>query len=339
MSNFPGGSKSRVNRAGDNVRKGVADAYDLRCIEEWRGAHRDVLNTFQASLRARTKYQDIIVAQRHKRRNTIIDKLQRIPKMELSRMDDIAGCRLIFNDLEEVYKFRQRFHGARFKHTRKNEVDKYDYIKKPKSTGYRGIHDVYSYNVTSSNSDKYKGLLIEIQYRTMVQHAWATAVEVVGFITENRPKFQQGDERYLDCMSYASEILARGEENCTGPYPDLSNIDLLQRFDELDDDLKLIQALTGLNTSESKTTKKNGNMILLFEPSGDLKVRSYRDTPSALDDLFRLENERPDLDIVLVKADSSKEIRTAFQNYFSDAKDFVRMLTQARSRLLSWPSR
>lgn len=47
-SSFPGGSKSRVNRAGENVRNGVATNEDLAVIEEWRAAHRKVLNTFQA---------------------------------------------------------------------------------------------------------------------------------------------------------------------------------------------------------------------------------------------------------------------------------------------------
>jgi putative GTP pyrophosphokinase len=90
-SAFPGGSKSRVNQAGNNVRLNQANPDDLRAIEEWRAAHRAVLNTFQSSLRNRTKNKNIIVAQRHKRRNTIFNKLTRLPKMELSRMDDIAG--------------------------------------------------------------------------------------------------------------------------------------------------------------------------------------------------------------------------------------------------------
>ncbi|WP_233279541.1 nucleotidyltransferase family protein [Acidihalobacter yilgarnensis] len=128
MSEFPGGSKSRVNRAGANVRAGVETPDDLRSIEEWRAAHRAVLNTFQASLRARTRDQSIVVAQRHKRRNTIFNKLRRLPKMELSRMDDIAGCRLIFESLDDLYRFRKQFHKAKFKHKRKNEIDKYDYI-------------------------------------------------------------------------------------------------------------------------------------------------------------------------------------------------------------------
>ena len=65
---------------------------------EWRAAPRPVLNTFQAILRNRTRGQDIIAAQRHKRRRTSFGKLERFPGMQLSPMDDVAGCRLIFQD-------------------------------------------------------------------------------------------------------------------------------------------------------------------------------------------------------------------------------------------------
>ena len=41
-------------------------------------------------------------------------------------MDDIAGCRLIFNSVDELYAFREKVHAAGFKHKRRNEVDKYD---------------------------------------------------------------------------------------------------------------------------------------------------------------------------------------------------------------------
>lgn len=139
---FPGGSKSRVNRAGENVRDGTATPDDLHVIDEWRAAHRAVLNTFQAILRFRTRGKRITVAQRHKRKRTIFDKLQRLPRMQLSRMDDVAGCRLIFETVRDLYAFRSEFHRARFNHKRRNELDRYDYIKGPKITGYRGVHDV-----------------------------------------------------------------------------------------------------------------------------------------------------------------------------------------------------
>jgi len=88
---FSGGSKSRVNKAGVNVRNNTATPEDLHVIDDWRSAHRAVLNTFQASLRNRTRGINIVVAQRHKRKSTIIDKLDRFPDMQLARMDDVAG--------------------------------------------------------------------------------------------------------------------------------------------------------------------------------------------------------------------------------------------------------
>jgi hypothetical protein len=45
--------------------------------------------------------------------------------------------------------------------------------------------------------------------------------------------------------------------------------------------------------------------------------------------LFDLEEQRPGTDVVLVRAETSEEIRLAFKNYFSDATDFVRMVNEA----------
>ncbi|OGQ59729.1 MAG: hypothetical protein A3J24_08745 [Deltaproteobacteria bacterium RIFCSPLOWO2_02_FULL_53_8] len=244
-------------------------------------------------------------------------------------MDDVAGCRLIFGTVGELYKFRDEFHKARFKHKRKNETDKYDYIKRSKSTGYRGIHDIYSYDVNSKNGDRYRGLLVEIQYRTLVQHAWATAVEVIGFITENQPKFQQGDKRYEHCMALASEILSRAHEGATGPFPEKSNEEILAEFSALDGEIHLLRILIGLNSSEAKSSDGK-NSILIFKEDGSLEIKNFKDATDALKELFRLEKEFPSLDIVLVKADTNEEVRIAFKNYFSDAKDFLRLLTDAQ---------
>lgn len=322
---YPGGSKKRVTRAGDAIRSGIATADDIAVIEEWRAAHRGVLNTFQAILRTRTRGQKITVAQRHKRRNTIFNKLQRLPGMQLARMDDVAGCRLIFKNIKELEEFRTKFHKARFNHKLRNDLEKYNYINKPKSTGYRGIHDVYEYNVRSEAGKDLAGLYIEIQYRTLVQHAWATAVEVIGFITESQPKFQKGDNRYSTAMALASEILARAHEERTGPLPDISDIELITSFLSIDKELALIQTLGGLTQAKTDISDKR-NTILNFSEDGSLEVKSFRDATDALRALFELEKKFPSNDIVLVRADSSDEVRLAFKNYFSDAKEFVRLI-------------
>lgn len=322
---YPGGSKKRVTRAGDAIRSNTATTDDMDVIYEWRAAHRSVLNTFQAILRNRTKGKNITVAQRHKRQNTIFNKLRRFPSMQLARMDDVAGCRLIFRTINELEIFRTDFHKARFNHKLRNNIDKYNYINSPKPTGYRGIHDVYEYNVRSAAGKYLAGLYIEIQYRTLIQHAWATAVEVIGFITESQPKFQQGDNRYATAMSLASEILARAHENRTGPYPELSNENLVHKFLEIDKELLLVQTLSGLSQAKTHISEKR-NTILIFSEDGSLETKSYRDATDALRALFELEKKHPTNDIVLVRADSSDEVRLAFRNYFNDADEFVRLI-------------
>lgn len=331
-ANYPGGSRSRVNRAGDYVREGNPSVDDLVVIDEWRAAHRAVLNTFQAILRTRTRATGVTVAQRHKRKRTIFDKLTRFPGMRLSRMDDVAGCRLIFKNVGALVSFRNEFHKARFNHKRCNEIDKYDYIKRPKPTGYRGIHDVYVYDVKSEVGKHLAGLYVEIQYRTLVQHAWATAVEVIGFITESQPKFERGDKRYEIAMSFASEILARAHEGLKGPHPMLEDRDVVKRFLDLDKELSLLDMLRGLNAAD-KTVSQNRNAILLFSGQQQLEIKTYRDSTEALRALFQLEKEFPERDVVLVRADTTDEVRLAFKNYFSDARDFIAKVERGCEKL------
>lgn len=334
---FPGGSKERVSRAGDAIRRGEPSLEDHIVIDVWRAAHRSVLNTFQAILRNRTRGTDIVVAQRHKRRSTIFSKLRRFPRMQLARMDDVAGCRLIFPNAEDLYSFRRTLHAAHFKHELKNQPDKYDYIKRPKSTGYRGVHDVYAYDVNSDHGKRYKGLLIELQYRTFYQHAWATAVEVVGFITESQPKFQEGDNRYERALSLASEIIARTCEDSNSCHAELSETELVTQFLDLDGELGLMRMLRALNSANTDVTEKK-NVILIFGDGeggkSDLEMRPYRDATDALRALFQLEKDNPGKDIVLVRADSSEEVRIAFRNYFSDAREFINLIDNGCQVLL-----
>jgi ppGpp synthetase/RelA/SpoT-type nucleotidyltranferase len=153
-------SKGQINRAGAEVRTGDPSHEALDIINNWRASHAYILNTFQATLRNRTRGTNITVAQRLKRMRTIVSKLDRQPKMELARMDDVAGCRLIFPNYRKLITFRKDIHRARFGHKLRNDVYKYDYIARPKTDGYHGIHDIYEYNVGSLLGRDYNGLLL-----------------------------------------------------------------------------------------------------------------------------------------------------------------------------------
>ena len=251
--------------------------------------------------------------------------------MELARMDDVAGCRLIFPTIEELYSFRQHFNKGNFKHRLRNDADKWDYIKKPKKTGYRGIHDVYEYDVNSEQGRDYKGLLLEVQYRTAAQHAWATCVEVVGFITESQPKFQQGDKRYETVMVYASELIARHVEQKNSCLPDVDNQTLVSEFLRLEAELGLLKLLRDLNTAHNHISARK-DMILIFQDD-KLVIRDYRRSGAALQALFKLESETPSRDVVYVRADKGEDVRNAFRNYFSDATEFLSLIDHACAHL------
>ena len=336
-STFPGGSRGRVNRAGDRVRHATATPDDIAVINTWREAHRHVINSFQSILRKRTRGLDVVVAQRHKRQNTIFDKLTRLPKMQLSRMDDVAGCRLIFKSIAELRHFRDTLHKrSRFNHKLKNGLDKYDYIAHPKDSGYRGIHDVYEYDVKSISGRGRKGLLIELQYRTFNQHAWATTVELVGILTSDQPKFDRGSAEIKLMLRLASEIVARAFEDTRSSLPDLSNRDVVEQFTTLDGKLNLMKMLRNLNSSHQSLTEKK-DMILIFGDTDReelMEVRSYPSMTVALRALFNLEKERPETDIVLVRSERPEDVREAFRNYFSDARQFIDLVDSGRGKLL-----
>ncbi|MBQ3034370.1 MAG: hypothetical protein IJD28_08305, partial [Deferribacterales bacterium] len=120
-------------------------------FSEYRKVHKYILNNFQSKIRKRIKgnkkYRYVLFAQRLKRRKTIINKIRnRFSEMDLSRMHDIAGGRIIFPNIELLKKFRKEFLNSQKKSKKYTHVsgDKYDYITNPNiKTGYRGIHDIF----------------------------------------------------------------------------------------------------------------------------------------------------------------------------------------------------
>ena len=133
-------------------------------------------------------------------------------------------------------------------------------------------------------------------------------------------------------MALSSEILARSHESSFGPFPDKSNREILEEFVALDDELSLMQTLRGLNEAKHEISAKR-NAILILSESGKLEIQSFGDATTALRALFELEKRLPESDIVLVRADSNEEVRLAFRNYFSDAREFVHLVDHGCTKL------
>lgn len=67
--------------------------------------------------------------------------------MRMSQMQDIAGCRAVFQTMTGVRQILSRYRGAKFDHVLRSEND---YITYPKPDGYRSYHLVCEYKGTPS---------------------------------------------------------------------------------------------------------------------------------------------------------------------------------------------
>jgi len=207
-------SRTKVQRAGEllisengfhDIDKWL-DAFSI--MSNWRACHGYPINTFQATLRTKLKKIDAnaLVAQRLKRAPSILNKLQRFPGMSLPRMQDIGGLRAVVTTLNQLKRLHKNYKETNFTHSL---VAEFDYVQNPKPSGYRSIHFVYKYKLR--NPSPYDGLLIELQARTKLQHAWATAVETVGTFLEHSLKSSEGPEAWLNYFSLVSSAFAHLE--------------------------------------------------------------------------------------------------------------------------------
>jgi hypothetical protein len=164
------------------------------------------------------------------------------------------------------------------------------------------------------------------------QHAWATCVEVVGFITENQPKFEQGDQRYQYIFRLASEVVSRAHERKRSSLLEMEDADVVSEFSKLDRQLNFMNMLKSLNAADRAIADRR-NIILIFSEEDDLEIQSYDNATEALRSLFELEKTMPKKDIVLVRAASNEDVRVAFRNYFSDAREFISLVEEGCKRL------
>src|ERR1019366_9744121 len=84
-----------------------------------------------------------------------------------------------------------------------------DYVDHPKASGYRSYHLIYRY--FSDKKATHNGLKIEVQIRSQLQHAWATAVETVGTFIQQALKSSQGEEDWLRFFALMGSAIAYRE--------------------------------------------------------------------------------------------------------------------------------
>lgn len=315
----------------------------LAIINNWRAAHAYPLNTFQVTLRIRARKieKGAIIAQRAKRLESIHRKLVLKKTMRLTQMQDIAGCRAVLKTIKSVYKLVDVYKGSRFDHKFRGEKD---YIAKPKPDGYRCYHLIYEY-VGFGHTAPYTGLRIEIQIRTQMQHAWATAVEAVGIFTRQALKSNQGDKDWLRFFALMGSAIAALEGTQPVPNTPTTKEQLVAEIRKLSELLHVKQMLQVYNATLSTlgSAKDAKYFIVELDPEGvRVIVRQYKSKQSAeANEMYtKIESEIPDnslRQVVLVSVDNINALKRAYPNYFLDTNLFSRLVDRVLSRELPNP--
>lgn len=330
-------SKSQINRAGEilkspSVINGDDHDFATAVLSNWRACHTYPINTFQMTLRHKLERIDdhVIVAQRLKRASSIILKLQRFEGMQLARMQDIGGLRAVVSTVEDLRELEAAYRSAKFKH---KLISSKDYVSEPKQDGYRSIHLIYRYLNESQKASPYNGLSIELQLRTVLQHAWSTAVETMGTFLGQALKSGQGEERWRKFFAIASAGFAAKEETPIAPqFAGMTKREIYQEVADAEQKLGVLHMLTGMAFAASEIAQKGGrrgayHLIVLNSEQRTVEIRAFASGSleeaakayASAEDSIR---GNPRIDAVLVRAGNIIALKKAYPNYFLDTHLF-----------------
>jgi ppGpp synthetase/RelA/SpoT-type nucleotidyltranferase len=339
-----GHSKKKVDWAGKILIDESSSEEDkekaIEILDNWRAIHRYPMHIFKKRLKnvSEKMEKEALSVQRLKRLPSIIKKLQRVyqgdkPTMKLSQMQDIAGCRVVMPNIEQARKlYKKHYLKGHIKHTLVNEKD---YMMSPKKDGYRSIHLIYRYNSDKEGKQEYNNLLVEVQIRSKLQHLWATAIEIVDFFTKQAIKSNEGQKEWIDFFRLVSSAFALSEKTPIIPGTSKNKKELYRQIKVQEKKLKVINVMKGwtqaIGVFEEVSEKRPDVQFFLLEldvEAGRLILRSYtkEQEEKAIKDYDIAEKKNQNkkgYDVVLVGADTDKDLKKAYPNYFVDSKEFL----------------
>jgi len=349
-------SGKQVIRAGEDlilpniVEQPEAFTKAMNILSEWRFSHDEAIFIALNKLKpiAIKKDRKAIFAHRLKRHRSIVAKLLRFKKMKLKNMQDIGGCRAIVSnekkllqivrDLKRMPEFKN-LHG---KYRIKN------YLNTPKDDGYRGFHIIGSFRLKEGVRRN-----IEIQLRTLIQHYWATAIEIIDLFENQELKFGFGDENWKKFFIYVSKQLALMEKiHMFETFPTQKQYSSYLSIIQNDEDAlegckqaqfyaKKLRVLEKLNVytesinviDEQLVNSDYSGSVLILLDIEKKSVSSVLYPPEASKEAEKayLEAEKENANnenvtVAKVSADAVGGIKEAYPNYFADSKGFFKYL-------------
>jgi len=283
-------SKKDIDRAAQKIRHDVDGderSIAIQKIQNFREFHLYPLMLIKNHLqRASNKVNsNILIARRLKRLPTIINKLERptlngnTPNaIQLTRMQDIAGCRAIVSNLDDLLSLKEKLLRSSSVH----QIIREDSYLKPKNSGYGGVHLIYSCFEDYKKPHEWKKAKVEVQLRTQLQHAWATTLEIIDTLENIQLKTSySGHDEWRHFFYLSGCLVAHHEKAFIYSDDDILSFkeDLISLFCKLDFNLKLSRntfAIKFSNMKNRKIPKKyNNGLCLISLMSKNKKTNSY----------------------------------------------------------------
>ena len=153
------------------------------------------------SIKTRVKSYDSIL--KKIRRKNIPLNLQAIEEI----LKDIAGVRVICSFPDDIYKLAESF----LKQDDITLIERKDYIKNPKPSGYRSLHLIVQVPIFLQNEKKMVN--VEVQFRTIAMDFWASLDHKMRYKKElSDEEVEILQEELYDCARQSAALDERMQE-------------------------------------------------------------------------------------------------------------------------------
>jgi ppGpp synthetase/RelA/SpoT-type nucleotidyltranferase len=293
-------SGNALKKLGKRLRNEMAQEGDLQLLETYRQSFDPILLTTASEIKDRIGKLHIncLLAGRAKRTKSILRKLVREPSMDLSRMTDIVGLRIVvLSQLEQdavLDALTMAYPEARI-------------------SDYRSPDRIYKAIHFSLSFEKKR---LEIQVRTIAQQLWANESESFG----ERAKEGQLDNRQREYLEELSAIVGQidagvGEEQLSmNSYFGNTRSPLEQKLPLLKSDFEL--AVNGDGSDAEQTT------LLVHDEYTNEIVHNYHfpidSRKEALAEFERLRATLPQerFNVLILNSSSEAALRVTHPRYF-----------------------
>ncbi|WGK68392.1 tetratricopeptide repeat protein [Candidatus Haliotispira prima] len=286
-------------------------------------AHYFLVNEiFSFLLGQRLEQGQALHSMRLKRLESIVDKLERFPTMQVNSIQDIAGNRVILETQEELDRFAAELRDNKLAYFESDDKHSKNYIKEPKDDGYRSLHLIFRFNLDAVATDCiFAPFRVELQLRTKYQHYWATAVEVIDTFHGSRLKQGEEQDEWSKFFQEAGEHIAALERAETSSFP-AGYEDRLAKLRNIQDKAKI----TG-----SKIQSQRYYLIEVKGSQVDVQTYPDKEKEKAYKHYEKLEHEaqqgkKESYSVFLTSGQSLNQLKELYPNYFADTKNFVSLL-------------